>query len=128
MGGPVDGFLERSRPEQPYWRLGWGIIDVPDGFAPADGTGPDRPEWPAPGDLFVRVERETLRRFPSTRALLFTIRTFVSPLPAVAADEAARRRLAVMIESMPDPVRSYKDLTSVGDEIVNFLRSDPNPS
>lgn len=128
LGGPVDGFLGRLRPEQPYWRLGWGIIDVPDGYTPADGTGPARPEHPAPDDLYVRVERETLRRFPRTRAVLFTIRTFVSPLPGVAADAEARRRLAVMIDSMPDPVRGYKDLTSLGEEIVEFLRAEPGSS
>ena len=126
LGDPVDGFLGRLRPEQSYWRLGWGIIDVPDGYTPTDGSGPVRPERPAPDDLYVRVERETLRRFPRTRALLFTIRTFVAPLPVVAADEEARRRLAVMIESMPDPVRAYKDLTTLGGDVVEFLGTSPD--
>ena len=68
LGEPVDRFLARLTPERGYWRLGWGIIDAPDGYAPVDGTVPGRSTPAEPGDLYVRVERETLRRFPAPTA------------------------------------------------------------
>jgi hypothetical protein len=123
LGDPVDRFLARLEPTRSYWRLGWGIIDVPDGYTPVDGTGPPRAADPRPDGLFLRVERETLRRFPRSGAVLFTIRTYVAPLAVVAADAEVAQRLATAVESMPVPVRVYKDLAVVGDELVDHLRS-----
>jgi len=37
----------------------------------------------AGNQLFLRVERETLTRMPATQAILFTIRTYITPLQQV---------------------------------------------
>ena len=64
LEAPIDGFFERLTPERSFWRLGWGVLDTPDWYTPLDGTAAPRPVDPAPVELFLRVERETLRRFP----------------------------------------------------------------
>lgn len=107
----VDGFFDRLRPHRSFWRLGWGILDTADGYTPLDGTAAPRPEHPTIDDLHVRVERETLRRFPRTNAVLFTIRTYVSPLRSVIADRENRDAIAAIVEAMPTDVRGYKDIT-----------------
>lgn len=107
----VDGFFERLRPERSFWRLGWGILDTADGYTPLDGTAAPRPEHPTIDDLHVRVERETLRRFPRTNAVLFTIRTYVSPLRSVIADAENRSAIATILDAMPTDVRGYKDIS-----------------
>jgi len=107
----VDGFFDRLRPERSFWRLGWGILDTADGYTPLDGTAAPRPERPTLDDLHVRVERETLRRFPRTRAVLFTIRTYVTPLRSVIADDENREAIARIVDAMPTDVRGYKDIT-----------------
>lgn len=121
----VDGFLERLRPERSFWRLGWGLLDVADGYTPTDGTGPDRPADPAVDELFVRVERETLRRFPRTRAVLFTIRTYVTPIANVLCDPDASAALARSVAAMPSDVLDYKDLTGLADSIVSRASARP---
>lgn len=126
LGDPVDRFLTRLTPQRSYWRLGWGIIDVPDGYTPTDGTAVVRPTAPSPDALFVRVERETLRRFPRTGCVLFTIRTYVAAVGDAARDPLAGERLALAVEAMPGDVREYKDLGRVGDELVRFLRRRAN--
>jgi hypothetical protein len=113
----VDRFLDRLRPERPFWRLGWGIIDVDDGYTPADGTGRMRPIAPAASELFVRVERETLRRFPQTGCVLFTIRTYVAALTSVVPDA----QLASSLAAMSDDVRRYKDVAEGLDDLVDAL-------
>ncbi len=55
------------------------IIDIEDGYTPSGRNGRPRPTAPAASEMFVRVERETLRRFPRTSVVLFTIRTYVAP-------------------------------------------------
>jgi len=119
---PVDRFFDRLRPERSYWRLGWGILDTADLYTPIDGTAAQRPVTPAPEQMFLRVERETLRRFPRTNCVLFTIRTYVAPLDTVAAP-AARSRLADALEAMPPDVREYKDLARTAQGIVEHLRT-----
>ncbi len=93
-------FLDRLRPERSFWRLGWGIIDLADGYTPADGTGAPRPVDPDVSTLFVRVERETLRRFPGSGCVLFTIRTYVAPITSVMADDDSARALADAVAAM----------------------------
>ncbi len=123
LGDAVDQFIDRLRPDRPFWRLGWGLIDTDDLYTPLDDSAATRPRAPTPDDLFVRVERETLRRCPDTGCVLFTIRTYLAPLPDVAADPLAAARLASGVATMPPDVRAYKDLESLGDEVVATLRT-----
>ena len=125
LEGPIDRFFDRLVPERSFWRLGWGIIDTPDWYTPVDGTGPARAVAPAPGQLYVRVERETLRRFPATGCVLFTIRTYVTPIPTVRTDADVARRLAESVESLPADVRNYKGVAGTAAAIVDFLRETP---
>jgi hypothetical protein len=117
----IDRFLERLRPERAYWRLGWGIIDVGDRYTP---PGRPRPAISAaPLERFLRVERETLRRFPNTGCVLFTIRTYVHRLSEVAGDRRAAGVLAEQVATMSDDIRGYKDLDEIGDRLVADLRT-----
>ena len=68
------------------------MLDTPDWYTPLDGTAGPRPASPAPPEMFLRVERETLRRFERTRCVLFTIRTYVTPIPAVRDQPRVARR------------------------------------
>jgi hypothetical protein len=122
LEAPIDGFFDRLTPERSFWRLGWGILDTADWYTPVDGTGAPRPADPAPDDLFLRVERETLRRFPDTSCVLFTIRTYVTPIPAVARDHRVAERLAASLAALPDDVREYKDVVATADDLVAMLR------
>jgi hypothetical protein len=122
LEAPIDSFFERLTPERSFWRLGWGILDTPDWYTPLDGTAAPRPADPAPDQLFLRVERETLRRFPATNCVLFTIRTYVTPILAVADDHDVARRLADSLSALPDDVRGYKDLRTTADALISTLR------
>lgn len=122
LEAPIDGFFERLTPERSFWRLGWGVLDTPDWYTPLDGTAAPRPVEPAPVEMFLRVERETLRRFPVTGGVLFTIRTYVTPIPAVAADPDVARRLSDALAALPDDVRAYKDVRTTADALISHLR------
>jgi hypothetical protein len=119
---PIDAFFDRLTPQRSFWRLGWGILDTPDWYTPLDGTAGPRPADPGPDDLFLRVERETLRRMPVTGAVLFTIRTYVTPIPDVAADSDVAQRLADSVDALPDDVRGYKDVRTTAEALIARLR------
>jgi dimethylamine monooxygenase subunit A len=122
LEAPIDGFLERLTPERSFWRLGWGVLDTADWYTPLDGTAAPRPVAPTPDAMFLRVERETLRRFPDTGCILFTIRTYVAPILSACPTAEATERLAAALASLPDDVRDYKDLASTADAISRELR------
>ena len=122
LEAPIDAFFARLTPQRSFWRLGWGVLDTDDWYTPTDGTAAPRPTAPAPDQLFLRVERETLRRFPRTNAVLFTIRTYVTPIPRVARDPATAERLATALDALPDPVRAYKDVVTFAPTLIDHLR------
>ena len=123
VGAGSPRFFDRLTPERSFWRLGWGVLDTDDWYTPTDGTAAPRPPAPTPDELFLRVERKTLRRFPSTNVVLFTIRTYVTPIPHVVADrataDAARRR-----RSPHCPMRSGRTRTSVVRPVADRSSSD----
>jgi hypothetical protein len=122
LEAPIDAFFDRLTPQRSFWRLGWGILDTPDWYTPVDGTAAPRPVDPGPEELFLRVERETLRRLPATNCVLFTIRTYVTAIPEVAEDPDVARRLADSIDALPDDVRGYKAVQSIADALIGRLR------
>lgn len=120
----IDDVLARITPERPVWRLGWGVIDTDDLYQPLDGTAATRPVNAPPSAYHLRVERETIRRFPDTGCLLFTIRTHQMPLDdLVTSSRESAQALADAIESMPDPIADYKQLRTTGAAIAAWLRS-----
>lgn len=113
LADPIDRVFQRLTPDRSYWRLGWGVLDTAELYQAVDGTAPPRPIDPTVHDVHVRVERETLRRFALTGCVLFTIRTYISPVQNVAADSASFARMTQALAAMPDDVRAYKQVDQV---------------
>jgi hypothetical protein len=129
LQAPIDRFLDRLGPERSYWRLGWGVLDTDQLYQPLDGTAAPRPGHGDPiavqlDDVHVRIERETLRRFSGTGAVLFTIRTHLSPLRAIIERPDQAALLAEAIEAMPADVAHYKELDAFGRRVLSWLRDD----
>jgi hypothetical protein len=129
LARPIDDFFARLSPEKPFWRLGWGVLDTDDPYQAVDGTASVPPPLPAVGDpstgerLFLRVERETLRRFPNTDTVLFTIRTYIRPLAHLAARPEDAARLADALANLPDDVADYKRVVELSDAARQWLTS-----
>lgn len=98
----VDRFLDRL--DRPVWRRNWLIHDSPDLHLPE--PPPHLAEPSVPDELWLRSERQTLRRLPATGAALFTIRTQQVPL-AVIPHELGRR-LAGAIRAWSPELVAYR--------------------
>lgn len=57
--------------------------------------------------LFTRCERETLVRFPQTKAILFTIRTYIRNLAWYAARPDECATLAEALRNLPEDLVSF---------------------
>jgi hypothetical protein len=101
----VDALLARLTPERMVWRRNWSIHDDPSYFLPV--ATPPRAVVP-PDGLWLRSERQTLRRLSSTDAVLFTIRTQQLPLAVLEERPEVGRALADAIAAWSSELRAYK--------------------
>ena len=126
---PIDSFFQRLSPQKSFWRTGWGVLDTDELYQAVDGTAAKSPALPLLGDpttgdqLFLRVERETIRRFPKTNCVLFTIRSYVRPLSHLVDRPEDAARLAEALSNLPDDVRDYKRTTELTAPAVHWLQT-----
>jgi hypothetical protein len=108
---PVDRFFAHLKPGRLVWRLNWTIVDHPEPFQPErlPVTAPITAEN-AGEHLWLRVERQTLRRLPATDAVVFTIRTYITRLDAAIADAATAAELASLLRTTPAATLAYKHI------------------
>lgn len=122
LSRPVDRFLTLLKPEKPVWRLNWGVMDDPEPFQPEARPAPAPVTAANAGErLWLRVERQTLRRLPATGAAVFTIRTHVTRLDAAIRSPATAAALAGAVRDMPDASRDYKRLAPVVPALLAWL-------
>jgi len=99
LASGVDRFIETLRAGQIYARCNWFIAAtgerrwLPD-CPPAEAFAHVTPDN-AGETLFVRSERQTLRRLPETGAILFTIGIYVEPLGSLSPANIAMLARAV---------------------------------
>jgi hypothetical protein len=125
LASTMDRFFERLKVDKPVWRVNWGLIDDPTLFQPTGhgrkGLNPDITVENAGDKLWLRMERQTLRRLPRTQDILFTIRVYVRPLRELATRPERAAELAATIRSMPEPMRLYKSLPPFQDAVLGWL-------
>ena len=119
IGSAVDVTLDRLTEQRPVWRSNWTLEDHPALFQPAV---PDRPLVDRPQDLWIRIERETLRRLPRSGGVLFTIRGFQQPLSDyVRRGHDVAVNLHRLVSRLPDDVARYKSIYAYRDAVLAWL-------
>jgi dimethylamine monooxygenase subunit A len=119
---PVDRFFGALLPEKPVWRLNWGIIDDPAPFQPVATHAALAATADTAGErLWLRVERQTLRRLPATGAVVFTIRTHITRLDTAIAAPGAAADLAAALREMPEATRRYKHIAPILPALLGWL-------
>jgi hypothetical protein len=126
LGAPVDRLLARLPIDRPVWRLNWSVNSDPALFQSKVGRSspPEVTVDDAGERLFLRVERQTLRRFPRFDSVLFTIRTYQRPFSELSGRPDVRRDLAAAIRELPEPMRAYKGLRVNAAPAVAWLERD----
>lgn len=113
---PDDQILERRN-----WSVvAWRGLYAPEAAAARRRALAQRPRRPGAG-LYLRCERQTLRRLPRTGGVLFTIRIHVTPLLALADDPEALAVFARAWTEAPEDFRRYKGLAAVAPGVEAFL-------
>ncbi|MBO6562411.1 MAG: DUF3445 domain-containing protein [Nisaea sp.] len=125
LGRPVDRFFEHLRSDKPVQRLNWSIMDDPALFQTGgkfrteaeDAITPEN----AGGKLWLRIERQTLRRLETSGDILFTIRTFVDPMSSLEGRPDLAAALRSSLGEMPEGMQRYKSLPPFRDALLCYL-------
>jgi hypothetical protein len=120
----VDRFLDRLRADRPVWRRNWLLHDSPELHLPAPPPPPPRP--PAvPDDLWLRSERQTLRRLPRTGGVLFTIRTQQVPMATLTARPDVAAGIARAVRAWSPELVRYRGAERWRDDVLAWLDGVP---
>lgn len=122
---PVDHLFARLKPDYPGVRFNWSITDSPQLFLPPSVASVSA-QVPitienAGHRLWLRVERQTLRRFGIHNSVLFTIRTYIYSIASLIDDHAIAANLLTAIQQMPEPMQDYKSLLSIRSVLLEYL-------
>ena len=122
---PVDRFMRNVKAGHIASRLNWSVLDDPALFQPRgkwrEALNPDVTAENAGETLFLRVERQTLRRLPESGAVLFGIRVHVYPLDRVIDHSARAAALASAVRALPAEILHYKSVLPFRDALLQWL-------
>ena len=131
LARPVDRFMAAIRPGHIALRLNWALVDDPALFQPTgkfrDAEDPSITPANAGARLWLRVERQTLRRLPGSGAVLFGIRVHVYPLAAIATPGAVSARLGSAVRALPEATAHYKSVTPFRTALLAWLEARATP-
>lgn len=126
LAASADRFFDRLPVGRIVWRTNWSLVDDPALFLPPGYRSPSLPADPVTagnaGDrVFLRMERQTLRRLPQTDAVLFGIRVYRNPLRDFRRDPEAARGLWGALATMEEPLQRYKSLCGLRPAALDYL-------
>lgn len=122
LGRPVAHFFAALKLDRIVGRVNWGIADDPTRFQPVGrdvdvAIGAEN----ASTALWLRVERQTLRRLPQSGAVLFTIRTEIAQLDSAIRSPGDAADLAGAIRDMSPAMRQYKHIAAFAPALLAWL-------
>lgn len=76
--------------------------------------------------VFLRCERQILLRLPKTNALLFTIRTYMTPLDQIREQEPPENSVNLIeaIKNLPPAMAHYKLAEEWGPAVISYLNRE----
>ncbi len=125
LAGPSDRYMVGLKAHKPSWRCNWSIVDAPDLYLKQkrfkQGQDSDITADNAGRKLWIRSERQSLRRLPRSGDVLFTIRTYIRPLSALESLPSVARGLSQAVEKLPPQMRGYKNLLPIREALLAYL-------
>ncbi len=126
IGSRVNNIFINLPEEKIFQRFNWSIYETPILFQPAERKSyierSKQINQENAGDkLFIRVERQTIRRLPVSRSIIFTIRVHVDPLNSIKKDLSLLQDLKKAIVDLDVSMKEYKSIDQINQPLINWL-------
>jgi dimethylamine monooxygenase subunit A len=106
LSSQVDFFLGRLRPMRCFTRANWGLVSSPTLHLP-DPVAPVNPASDC--NFFMRREDQSFVKLPESGAVIFTIRTTITPWAEVSTED--RAAILEQTKTLSPAWLSYKSMT-----------------
>ena len=120
----TNGFFDQMPVNEIFSRRNWSLHENP--YLRQDGTekmseGPRVTSVNAGEYLWLRVERQTIRKLKESGAILFTIRIHLRQLKHVVKFEGIANRMAKALAALPPEMQTYKQTDIFADSVQSYL-------
>ena len=119
----VDRFHDRLMTQSPVWRRNWFVLPTNELHLPAFGgrLDPLTVLEPDGSPMWIRSERQTLRRLPVSDAIVFTIRIQRAPLGVLRDRVEIARKMLAVVRSWDRTKRMYTSTGGAIDALTDWL-------
>lgn len=129
----MNRFFDKLKPGTWVRRNNWSIQTHNMVFAMSENKGKEDEEITSldpdtldfEREVFFRSERQILTKLPKTGAIIFSIRTYLTPMKQLR-DEGIGEELIGGIEGMQNTIGQYKRRPEWGDAVCAYLRGESN--
>lgn len=134
-GARIDRILASVHEDALCARFNWQITPLSSILFPPDPHGANRAALASvsaqlstdpslsPSLLHMRVERQTLRRLPETRAVAFSIHTYSDPLSSLSEDPVALRALLSLLKNYSAARLQYTEMAAVHAAVILWIET-----
>jgi len=126
IGKRVDEIFNKLPTERILERYNWSIYDDPKLFQPVHSKPFVEFRETIPNRLFLRVERQTIRKLPKYGSILFTIRVHVDPIESILSDKHSLESLKMAVENLSEPMKEYKSINQFEKILLDWLEDKIN--
>lgn len=128
IGSRVDNFFTKLPPDRVFQRFNWSIYEDPSLYQPARSKAVIERSRAidssnAGESLFLRVERQTVRKLPKTLSVVFTIRVHVDPLYSIENDLSLMRDLNLALDNLSKEMKIYKSIDQIESPLKSWLNN-----
>ena len=123
IGKRVDSIFSNLPDDKILERFNWSIFDSPELFQPINSKTLVEIRDLRPQELFIRVERQTIRRLEQSKSVLFTVRVHVDPITAILDSKRSIEDLITAISNLDLDMKNYKVITPFEENLINWLKS-----
>ena len=123
IGKRVDSIFSNLPDDKIFERFNWSIFDSPELFQPINSKTLVEIRDLRPQELFIRVERQTIRRLEQSKSVLFTVRVHVDPITAILDSKRSIEDLITAISNLDLDMKNYKVITPFEENLINWLKS-----
>lgn len=125
LSRPVDSFFNRIDVDRPVWRVNWSLTTDPTMFQPVrqkhSASELSITSKNAGDKVYMRCERQTLRRLPDTGWILFTIKTYLDKVSKLHKHPKEVQNLSSLLRSAPTTLLSYKNINHFLEPLLVYL-------
>lgn len=136
LGGRINRVLRSIHAAAPCERFNWQITPIATVFFPHDDPHAAnaaamrevlvelRRDPARAGEfLWIRVERQTLRRLPDSNAVAFSLHTYSDPLSSIQSDVESVRAIWTLLNNYSEERWKYSEMDIVREPLMTWLEA-----